>query len=103
MADRDGRANRAGVSGSGDHGHRLATPAWHLTTIPRWALIGLLVYALIMTAAATISQIINISLISRQNTQHTQFCEAEHEIRSKITSIEVHIGTYVYVYIPPGC
>jgi len=66
-------------------------------------LAGLLVYALIMTAAVTAGQLINFSLISRQHRQHAEFCKAEKEIRDKITEIEMHLGTYVYVLIPPGC
>jgi len=80
----------------------VAAPA-RLTFIPRWALAGVLIYALIMTAAATANAITLIRVTSRQHAQHAQFCKAEKEIRSKITSIEVEIGTYVYVFIPPGC
>jgi hypothetical protein len=90
------------VPGDRDHDPRLAAPARGLT-LPRWALAGLLAYALIMTAAATVSQVINYNLISRQHAQHAQFCHAEQDIRAKITEIEVMIGTHVYVYLPPGC
>jgi len=101
MANSSGDTNRPGVSSGRDNDRRLASSA--RLTIPRWVLIGLLIYAALMSLAAVSGQIINISLISRQHAQEAQFCKAEREIRAKITEIEIELKTYVYVFIPPGC
>lgn len=106
MGDHRGPDNRDHLPGGGLRDRGAAAPARHLTPVwrpPWWAATWIIALALILAAGIAVNGAITVHLLNAQRRQRADFCHAEHELRAKITEIEVKIKSYVYVPPAPQC